>query len=818
MLLAFSVYSQRKVALAERAHVPMRIDGVIDEIAWKSAPIASEFITNTPVFGQKPRYPTEVRVLYDNSAIYVSAYIHDDPTEIRRQFTARDQVALADVDYFSVFLDTYNDDQNAFQFLVTSRNVQSDARVSPSSNGSYGNYGDISWDAVWDSRVNIVADGWIVEMKIPYFSLRFSRESVQNWGIQFLRHSRRFNESGFWNPVDPAVNGFVNQFGDLQGLTEIRSPLRLSFSPYLSGGYRSNPHSNGKNITETLRSGGMDVKYGISESFTLDATLIPDFGQVISDNVVNNISPFEIQFKENRPFFTEGTELFNKAGIFYSRRIGSTPEGFNRVGGMVDNGPLSDFDIVRNPSVTPLYNAIKFSGRTRNNLGIGVFNAIAQPVKAKIRHSVDGRDSLILTEELTNYNVIVLDQAWKNRSYLTLTNTNVLRNGHAPDANVTAVDLALYDKKNRYGLALKPRYSKIYSREGNYDGFANTIEFGKVSGNFQFSISNTIESQKYSPNDLGFLLSPNELNNEASISYNIFEPSKHFINHSYELSIENSYLYKPFLYQQTEIVARGFWLFHNFWDLSVELGGVPGWSNDFWEMQTPENILETPRQKLRRSGYFFMFLSGSSDSRKKLFASWNVGAAEGPLPNDPFHKLDFSLRYRFNDRFSVEATYSRQHDHGQFGYAFFRDNGKPILARRKYTDVSTVISGIYNFTSRMNLTFRARHFWNKLDNTNLYNILPDGNWTERFDFKPSDYNQNYNSFNIDVFYTWDFRLGSRIVLGYKNWLGDDFSRSIPMLNNHSYLRNARSVFNNPHGNEVTLRLIYFLDAAQWRGR
>jgi hypothetical protein len=122
-----------------------------------------------------------------------------------------------------------------------------------------------------------------------------------------MRFSRRFNETSFWNPVNPAVSGFANQFGDVAGLNNLVPPLRLSFSPYVSGGYRQMPHTNSVQQYETLKNGGMDVKYGINESFTLDATLIPDFGQVISDNVINNLSPFEIRFRENRPFFTEGT-------------------------------------------------------------------------------------------------------------------------------------------------------------------------------------------------------------------------------------------------------------------------------------------------------------------------------------------------------------------------------------------------------------------------------------------------------------------------------------------------------------------------------
>ncbi len=174
----------------------------------------------------------------------------------------------------------------------------------------------------------------------------------------------------------------------------------------------------------------MDVKYGISESFTLDATLIPDFKQVISDNVVNNITPFEVQFRENRPFFTEGTELFNKSGIFYSRRVGSVPGRYDEINQEVDGGSLNDYSILKNPSVTRLYNALKFSGRTRNNLGIGIFNAVTQPEHARLRNINTNLDTSINIEPLTNYNVIVLDQALRNRSYISLTNTNVLRNGN----------------------------------------------------------------------------------------------------------------------------------------------------------------------------------------------------------------------------------------------------------------------------------------------------------------------------------------------------------------------------------------------------
>lgn len=816
-LLAYAgLLAQPKITQAIKVMQAPRIDGSLDDSAWQQVPAAINFITNTPVYGQPAAVRTAVQVVYDNTAIYIGAYLYDDPAEIRRQYTTRDNVQQANVDYFSVFLDTYKDRQNAFQFLVTARNVQTDARVSANFAAQEGTYGDVSWDAVWESKVGFRPDGWIVEMRIPLFSVRFSRKSETDWGLQFMRFSRRFNETSFWNPVNPAVSGFANQFGNITGLNNLVPPLRLSFSPYISGGYRQTPYVNTTQQYETLKSGGMDVKYGINESFTLDATLIPDFGQVISDNVVNNLSPFEIRFRENRPFFTEGTELFNKAGIFYSRRIGKSPNLYDSLQHKISSGELDGYQLMKNPSVTRLYNAVKFSGRTANNLGIGIFNAVTENVRAQLRNRGTGKDSIVITEPLANYNIIVLDQALKNRSYITFTNTNVMRNSHERDANVTALDVALYDKNNRYGLVIKPRYSVVYDAAGRYDGFANHLQAGKVSGNLQYSFTNDLKSARYDPNDLGFQLSPNAFNNTGTVSYNIYQATRSFLNQRYEFSVKQDYLYKPFRYQKTSFLASANWLLKNFWNIMVTADIAPRWFNDYFEMQTPASLFKTPRQPLKRSPYYSLFIDGSTDNRKPLIVSWLLGGAEGPLPNDPFYALQCAVHYRFSDRLMLELSYIRQYDNGQFGYAFIRDaaTSAPVLARRKFTDVTTVLSGVYNFAARMNLTFRARHYWNRLQNTNLYNLQNDGYWTARSDMQPADYNINYNAFNLDVFYTWDFRLGSRLILGWKNWLGKDYEYYISPNAYKGYTQNAGQLFRTPHGNEFTIRFIYFLNYQQ----
>lgn len=780
-----------------------KIDGNLSDEVWNKAPVLTNFIQNFPTFGLPVSQKTEVRVLYDNAAIYVGAYLYDDPSLIRKQITARDGESQSDVDYFSVFFDTYNDHQNGFQFLVTTTNVQTDARLSPTSNGDFNSFGDKTWDAVWESQVAIKADGWVAEMRIPYSSLRFAKKDVQSWGLQLLRFFRRNNESSYWNPVDPNVNGFVNQFGEMKDLTSIKPPLRLSFSPYVTTGFRSTPEYPAGSHQEWLRNGGMDMKWGINESFTLDATLIPDFGQVVSDNVVNNLTPYEIKFNENRPFFSEGTELFNKAGLFYSRRVGATPSKYNTVNRFADQNP--DLEIKKNPSITQLINATKFSGRTKKKLGIGVFNAVASPMDAKLKNTVTGKDTTIRTGELTNYNIIVLDQALKGRSSITFTNTNVMRNASARDGNVTALDLALYDKKNAYLFKGKFRYSKVWGTDP-HDGFNSNITYGKVSGNWQFNVSNNIESKYYDPNDLGILFAPNEVAYSGMIAYRQFKPTKNFITYNYSISPRLQYLYQPYAYSKFDITGSAFWVFKNFWDLTFTTNITPGKERNYFELRTDGRYLSYPSN-------FYFSASGSTDSRKKLFSNFELAYAVAPDTDNDYTSVELGFRYRFNNKLSLDLQTTSTYEKNQLGFAFMREsNGEPIVAFRNNKDFTSVLSGIYNFTSRLNMTLRARHYWNKVNYLSLYNVDAKGNIISR-PFIPG-LDENVNIFNVDAFLTWDFRLGSRLILGYKNWLGDEEMAVINGRN--SYLKNLGQVFDLRHGNELTIRFIYFLDYNQLR--
>jgi hypothetical protein len=796
-LIANTAIAQQKQHEISITNNAPKIDGKTDDAIWKTATKITDFQNSFPNFGGTPTYKSEVQLAYDNTAFYVLAKMYAPNNLIRRQLTQRDNIFFKDCDNFTIAFDTYLDKQNAFSFTVTAAGVQGDARFSNQES-------DYSWDAVWMSAAKIEADYWIAELKIPLSAIRFSKKAEQSWGLQLKRFVRHSNETNTWSPEDPNKNGEINQWGLLQGIKNIQPPLRLSFLPYLSGGFRNSPTNSGSK-TETLSSGGMDVKWGINESFTVDMTLVPDFAQVQSDNVILNLTPFEVRFDDFRPFFTEGTELFNKAGLFYSRRIGAAPDGVGTVLNIAAND--ANYEIKKNPGISRLINATKLSGRNRKNLGIGVFNAVTAQMEAVLHNKLLKTDSVIITAPLTNYNVIVIDKALKNRSSITFTNTNALRADNSRNANVSALDLNFFDKKNNFNLSSTFRYSNVWGNQ-NYDGYTSALRLGKVSGKWQYGYSVAIESDEYDANDVGFLLNNNSVEHNWRASLNFNQPTKKYLRHNYSINLGNTYFYKPYKWQEFSINASSFFLFKNFWDVRTEFVSRPIAFKDYFESRTPGI-------ELNRFSWAYIGIEGSTDSRKKLFSSFNFGGAESAkVKDDPFYQYNVHLRYRFNPKLQTTIDVRHEFDKGQWGYSF-RDNvstivpgyNDPIIAFRSLKTKTLIASGIYNFTPRMNATIRMRHNWTYVTNRSFHKLLADGSWKDH-PFQPNR-NRNFNVFNIDMFYTWDFNWGSRLTFGWKNALGSNVSLNPYTYNKYS--QNLSNMFSNPHSNEVTLKIVYFLD-------
>lgn len=790
LLLQTSAFSQSAKSLnALRVISAPKIDGNLTDSCWAGAEIASDFIQNQLSPGAPSYQKTNVKVLYDDDAIYIGAMLYDTaPDSVLWELSTRD--AEANADLFGVLFDTYNDDINAFGFFLTAAGTQIDARYS--SEGQ-----DFNWNAVWQSSVKISRDGWICEMKIPYSALRFSAKDEQSWGFNIIRKIRRTREMSFWNFVDPKIDAFVRQFGDLLSLKNIKPPPRLSFTPYVAGLFNHYPYNQPGIKNETFDvSGGMDVKYGLSDAFTLDMTLVPDFSQVQSDNQVLNLSPFEVQFQERRPFFTEGTELFNKGGLFYSRRVGGQPIGYYDAYNQLKPGE----NIIKNPSQTQLYNATKLSGRTQSNLGIGVFNAVSAEGFATAQDS-DGVTRKILTSPLTNYNIVVLDQALKNNSFITLVNTNVTRDGHWYDANVSGLGFEANNKSNTYQIAGFGSMSQKFFPDSasSFKGYSGRLNFGKSGGNFTWNAYGNMNTNTYNPNDLGIQFMNNNVDMGLEIGYNIYKPFWKLNNFFNGISIVYQRMYIPDAFANFGISGDHITTWKKkFLTCGINYGAEPIITYDYYEPRIFGRYYTFPTNY--RAGGFI-----SSDYRKKLALDIRANYRAFNENKRSTVTINVSPRLRVNNKLSFifESGYEdRVDDIGFVNYNYFTDT--ITFGRRNLQTISNTLSGVYKFTNKMSLSLRGRHYWSRATYYGYYNLNTDGSLSQ-YNYLNS-HDVSFNAFNIDMVFFWQFAPGSELNITYKNAV---LKRETVI--NYDYYYNFKGSLDSPQNNSVTVKVLYYID-------
>lgn len=790
---------------AIRTQQKIKIDGLLSEPAWKDAAVMNNLIEFRPKIGapEDPANRTETYLMYDDEGIYFAGYCHErNKDSIISELRGRDGFGAND--YIGIIFDTYHDKINAFEYFVTPLNEQWDAKMAPQTNSDNNNGGeDFTWNAVWKSGAVIHQDGWSFEMFIPYSAIRFSPKSVQDWGLNITRRRRSSEQQYTWNPIDPNKNGFLTQEGVWTGITNIKPPLRLQFSPYFSVYANHFPsQQTGQKSWTSQVNGGMDVKYGINQAFTLDATLIPDFGQVQSDNQVLNLTPFEVKFNENRSFFTEGTELFSKGNLFYSRRIGGTPLHYYDA----YNNRTTEEAVIRNPTESKLLNASKVSGRTRKGLGIGVLNAITRTQYATIENSATKEQYKEETDPLTNYNIIVLDQTLKNNSSVSLINTNVWRNGKDYDANVTAALFDFNDKKNTWNLSGKLARSVLFGKEAigkNTSGMSHQLSFGKTSGRFNFNIWQEMTDTRYSHNDLGYFTNNNYIDHGMYVGYRWTEPkawyNRIFLNFNTNISV---------LYSSIKPVTQHYQRSNFNFNVNVQtkkliwLGAILVFSpyqNDFYEP--------------RREGYFFRrnasaaigtWVESNSSKRysfyvetfvRKFFDFYNLVG------------VDFTMNqtFRINSKLSLSHRLSLMPRVNSVGYAW-SDNTNIVFGRRQVKTVENILSCKYNFNNKMGLTFRARHYQSAVDNKEFFNLVQStGKLVSNPNFN-EPVNLNVNFFNIDMVYTWQFAPGSFLNVVWK-----DASFTYQNLLETGYFNNVKNTLEADQNNNISVKVIYFLD-------
>ncbi|MFK7969641.1 MAG: DUF5916 domain-containing protein [Bacteroidia bacterium] len=811
VLLANNPPAEKNLNALRITEIPT-IDGILDDEAWEGEAFFEGVFTQTrPNAGAPASHKTKVSVRYTDYAIYVAARMYDpEPNTILTELGLRDDDSR-NVDAFAIGFDPYYKKQNAFVFKVTAAGVQIDLYIRNDDE-------DYNWNAVWKSAVNIDEKGWTAEMEIPLFNLRFPKEDVQKWGLNFLRQIQDKQEQSFWNPIDPNVNGTVTQFGVLDGLEGLKPPLRLQLMPYATSYLLRDPGQEFR----TSFVGGADLKYGISESFTLDATLIPDFGQVRSDNVVLNLSAFEVFFDENRSFFVEGTELFDRATMFYSRRIGRSWASSGDIS-MEENEQL-----VRQPTEAPLLNAIKVSGRNKNGLGIGVFNAITNKTQFTLEDTLTKTRRQVEADPLTNFNMIVLDQQLPNNSSVAVYNTNVRRfRDNARQANVTGTDFSFFDKKNTWNIKGNGRLSLISEWDNTAQemaddlGYRYYLELEKVSGNWQFGINRLVESVNYNSNDMGFLRAPNEISHRVFSSWQKNTPFGPFLRGDVSVFTRLTQTHRPFEFEKWNIGTDGSAQFKNFWQAGygIESRPVPEWDH----FAARDNY-----RKFIKPANHNMWMWFNTDSRKQAFLNMNWGGWSRPAWNQFDNWLGVRPRFRFNDRFTLEHDANFNWRRREIGYADQRDltnNGENdvLMGRRFVRNITNVLNARYTFNEYIGLTFRARHYWSAVRYTDFFMLNEEGNLDD-LDFdglEEQSYNQNFNTFNIDMVFNWQVAPGSFLQAVWKRSVidsdGVDPTARLNPFSDISALNNYRdNVFGIPGQNSFSIRLTYFLDYSMLR--
>lgn len=776
----FNSFPKKKVT-ASRIVSDIKIDGKLDEKDWQSASSVGVFSENYPEYGKSESelQKTEVKVVYDDNGICFGARLFDNnPDSIYSQMTNRDEEGVADL--FTVRLNPYNDAQQEFIFTLSAAGVQFDM-INTLDNGF-----DVSWDAIWHGAVTKDDQGWIAEIKIPYAAIRFPKKETNVWAVNFYRKIQRNRKVLTWSPIDRNSNNSMLYAGEITGIDNIKTPTRLFIIPYASAYY--NIYNNEPNYR--LKA-GTDIKWGITDNFTLDAILIPDFGQTEFDDVEYVLGPFEQEFEEKRPFFTEGTDLFSKGNLVYTRRIGQlTAE--DPVLGLQDS-------IIYKPSQTNLINAVKISGRTSKGLGIGFANAITDNADVEIYNKTTGVSRKETIMPLSNFNIIVLDQRYGKNNSFTLVNTNVTRKTNVRDANVTALLTDNYFKDNSYNLKNEFKYSLVNDKE-NSGGYWYKLSIGETKGKNRFSGSYNYVSGEFDINDFGYNYYKNYSDFQFNYYYTILSATKYFnslnINLNANTRLNNS-TEKPefggiFLNVHSQNRKNNY--------IGIGMGGTPIITYDHYEPRISSRYMKNFR-------HIYFWLGVSPNFNKKFLVEF--------FPNAYFYEkkgmygfeMEISPRWRISDRFSVILSSEIEKNNKNMGFVSYQDD-KVIVGERNQISTENELRIKYNFSPESFSYIAFRHYWTTLKYQKFYELLNNGDY-KQYDNLIFNEDLSYSNWNLDVSWNYWFAPGSNFTLLYRHYLSDFKEEYDP-----GFLNNVSDLLNTPHTHSFSMKITYFIDANQ----
>lgn len=749
------------IIIAEKLNSHIEIDGELNEPVWHNGNTFENFIQTDPNEGAPASERTIIKLAHDDKFLYLGAMMYDSsPDLIMARLTRRDEEV--DADNIILCLDPYNDKRSGYYFGLNAAGTQLDGILYNDS------WDDNSWDGVWEGKVHRNDKGWSAEMKIPFSQMRFNQSDTMIWGINFKRIIARKNEEAYLVFVPKNESGFVSHFASLKGFDNVDGSGQFEILPYITGKAEyiqyedGDPFHNGKNY---VPGAGIDFKTGIGSNLNLNATINPDFGQVEIDPAVINLSDVETFFEEKRPFFIEGSSIFNfgmggannywgfnwgGADFFYSRRIGRQPQG-----SIPDDVDYSDY-----PTGTHILGAGKLTGKIGDSWNIGTIQNVTKREYAGI--SSNGIQSETEVEPFAYYGIFRAQNEFDNgKQGLGFISTLAVRDFNddrlRDEINKNALTIGVdgwtfldssqtwvvagwsgmsYLSGNEQRMINLQRSSRHYfqrpdANHVNVDslatsltGYAGRIYLNKQKGNFFVNTAFGFITPAFDVNDLGFLYRADVLNWHVGAGYYWSNPT-------------NIYRYLELggaVFQSHDFGGNKIWEgFFHFGSIQL-----PNYYSANWNVGLATETFNNNRTRggpltLNPAGYQIS-LNLSSDSRKDWVVEIGGGTSEAGPSFDWFTEANLELRFLPNIAFIFSPQFAKE-----FSYAQYVDTYSDQTATKTYgsryvfaeLDQKTISSSIrlnWTFTPNLSLQLYVQPLISAGEYTNFKELRAPGTY------------------------------------------------------------------------------------------
>lgn len=848
--------------------VEIRVDGRLDEEVWQVAPSYSDWVQKEPDEGAPAINDTQVWLLYDDEALYVGVINHDDaPGSIARNMARRDAVYSGRSDYFEVMIDPNGDQLTAYRFRVTAGGVQTDRYLYADDQE------DAAWDAVYESPVTVDERGWISEFRIPLSQIRYeTADTAQTWGIQFGRRRATDNELTRFSFVSNLRPGRVSQFGRVTGLVLNGRPGRFEAQPYVVSQARIGPATPGDPFfdgSDAEVRAGLDVSYGLGTAFTLDATINPDFGQVEADPAVVNLTAFETFFREQRPFFVQDARVFdfNLSGgsnaLFYSRRVGRSPDGGDSRG--------ADFDDV--PASTSILGAAKLTGRTNGGLSLGALVAVTQAEQGRAYFSEEDRFEDFPAEPRATYGVIRAQQDFREGQsriggIFTAMRRQLPESGVFDDLPRSAFSIGV-DFEHSWGdrewalwgflagshvlgdstaIDRVQRASNHYRQRpdlawSSYDPSATSmtgadwrLQFERRVGKWTGAVWLAEITSGFEINDLGFSTSPERLDGGFRVGYQQIRPNGLFRNSSVALSTFHNFSHEVLreaiswgdAHTSGTVRLNGSAEFLNFWTGNASISYTP-------DLMSRTATRGGPR--MRSPGSVSFSLGMGTDNRELLFIQPSVSVTRGRNGSGDSFSAGVGVTLQPSTRLllTLQPSYEASTEGAQFVTSSSALPHGPtygtryVFADLERRDLSMVSRVNMTFTPKLSLELFAQPLITSADfvrykqlsapESFLFDVLEEGSGTyvdgttRYLDFDRdglpeaqfSDRDFNLRSLRSTAVLRWEYRPGSEIFLV---WQRNQSDRA--RIGDFDFGRDTGALFGAPADNRFIVKVNYWL--------